>query len=491
MHPTWRYKLWTDEEALDLVATHYPQYLNMYIAYPSGIYRADFIRYCILDTYGGIYADLDFEAVQPLDDILNQNSFIVGHEPLPHTYLIYDKAFLVSNAIIASVPGHPIWQHVFSELVDSKNISNLLYRTGPFMLNNAILAYLEDHVLSKEWPITAASSQVLYPLYDISNNEVLRMQCARRNLLQNQQIMCNQLTQLGFTNPPLTPSALAVHHWVHTYHGTIANDKVLSITSIVDSHRVWIPSKPPPRPQRQAHITPIPRIIHQLSSTALSPDEKEYSRLCASKHFSWEHRHWTLGQVRDLIASSYSSHLPVYDAYASDYDRVLAARYFILHAHGGVFVDSDVECVQSFESLTSQYSLVLAHEPLEHTYIIYDADYHIGDAVIASSPGHVFWDAVFVVLTEAGPGPSTLDHAYELYERMPEPQKNSPLYIAPPYVFYPLYDSKNAAVQATCTRTRQSSRQNAICARLRKVGLYKQEIGPRSLAACHWLTARA
>ena len=52
-HPTWRLKLWTDEEALNLVSTRYPDLLKIYTKYPADIFRADAIRYMILHSYGG------------------------------------------------------------------------------------------------------------------------------------------------------------------------------------------------------------------------------------------------------------------------------------------------------------------------------------------------------------------------------------------------------------------------------------------------------
>ena len=52
-HPTWRVKLWTDEDALGLVAARYPDLLDMYTKYTADIFRADAIRYMILDSYGG------------------------------------------------------------------------------------------------------------------------------------------------------------------------------------------------------------------------------------------------------------------------------------------------------------------------------------------------------------------------------------------------------------------------------------------------------
>ena len=56
-HPDWEYRLWNDEDARTLVATHYPQDLTLYDAMPRNIMRADMMRYYIMDQVGGFYMD--------------------------------------------------------------------------------------------------------------------------------------------------------------------------------------------------------------------------------------------------------------------------------------------------------------------------------------------------------------------------------------------------------------------------------------------------
>lgn len=52
--------LWNDQEGIDtLVREHYPQYWNLYQAFPFHVMKIDFVRLCILHRYGGLYADMD------------------------------------------------------------------------------------------------------------------------------------------------------------------------------------------------------------------------------------------------------------------------------------------------------------------------------------------------------------------------------------------------------------------------------------------------
>lgn len=58
------YKLWNDEEIDNLVKESYPQYYSMYNEFPLHIMKIDFVRFCILHKFGGIYADLDMFCYQ-------------------------------------------------------------------------------------------------------------------------------------------------------------------------------------------------------------------------------------------------------------------------------------------------------------------------------------------------------------------------------------------------------------------------------------------
>lgn len=43
-HPDWQHALWTDADNRQLVAQHYPAYLDVYDSLPREIYRADMVR---------------------------------------------------------------------------------------------------------------------------------------------------------------------------------------------------------------------------------------------------------------------------------------------------------------------------------------------------------------------------------------------------------------------------------------------------------------
>ena len=59
LHADYEYRLWTDTEALRLIETRFPWFLETYLSYPYDIQRVDALRYFVLNEFGGIYLDLD------------------------------------------------------------------------------------------------------------------------------------------------------------------------------------------------------------------------------------------------------------------------------------------------------------------------------------------------------------------------------------------------------------------------------------------------
>ncbi|KAJ3127056.1 hypothetical protein HK098_006853 [Nowakowskiella sp. JEL0407] len=70
-NPEYQYTLWTDAQNRNLVVNHFPWFLETYDTLPKPISKADAVRYMYLYKYGGVYADLDVEALKPIDELLD------------------------------------------------------------------------------------------------------------------------------------------------------------------------------------------------------------------------------------------------------------------------------------------------------------------------------------------------------------------------------------------------------------------------------------
>eukprot|EP00937_MAST-01D_sp_MAST-1D-sp2_P005080 g5080.t1 len=222
-NPEWTYMLWTNDDNRRFMAQHYPEHTPMFLNYSHEIKRADAIRYFLLHHYGGLYVDLDFEALRPVDPLLAGHELVIGQEPWVHSHVLYDVDRLICNAFMASCARHPFWEGVHAELRARRHIvkggKHVMDATGPRMLNDAVAKY-EATPLAAEWPLYVPDYDAVYPYFD-AQNPSLRSTCDQpaAQLSARRKASCARLRKLGFYNAPLGPASFAVHHWQHSWVG--------------------------------------------------------------------------------------------------------------------------------------------------------------------------------------------------------------------------------------------------------------------------------
>lgn len=149
LYSDYEYILWGNENSLDLIKKEYPQYLDMYNNFEYPIQRADFIRYCILKLYGGIYADLDIVPEKKFTDetFYGTNSDV---------YLMKNNNFLkntigvITNSLMISKKGSVFWDYVMIEVEKRYKKpswkwigkhTKVLHSTGPIMITHVLNIY--------------------------------------------------------------------------------------------------------------------------------------------------------------------------------------------------------------------------------------------------------------------------------------------------------------------------------------------------------------
>lgn len=187
------------------------------------IKRADAIRYFLLDHFGGLYVDLDFEALRPIDDLLAGHGLVIGQEPYVHSRVLYNVDRLMCNAFMASCPRHPFWATVHAELEARKHITkggkHVMDATGPRMINDAVNAY-EASEAATTYPLFVPDAGAIYPNHD-TENPTLRPICQNKTgaLSARRVEPCKKLKENNYFNAPLTARSFAVHHWQHSWVG--------------------------------------------------------------------------------------------------------------------------------------------------------------------------------------------------------------------------------------------------------------------------------
>jgi len=96
-------------------------------------------------------------------------------------------------------------------------------------------------------------------------------------------------------------------------------------------------------------ITPkIPKIIHQIWLGGKLPDKfKKYCDTWQKFHPDWEYRLWTDSDISGMEMKKRN----LFDTVSNLGQKSDVLRYEILRKHGGIYVDTDFECIKPFDDL--------------------------------------------------------------------------------------------------------------------------------------------
>lgn len=156
LHPDWEYMLHTDED----VPEHLKDYINSCKHYSS---KSNIMRLYVVNKYGGVYCDTDFEWNKNIDCFLD-NTFIVAKQQ-PSVYC---------NAFFGSVADNEILKWQLNQVEDYYRLNP---PWGPGLLTLAIKKYKNQ--------VTDLPTKYVYPY----------------------------LWDRPFTPACIFPDAYLVHHW--------------------------------------------------------------------------------------------------------------------------------------------------------------------------------------------------------------------------------------------------------------------------------------
>lgn len=236
LHPTWEHWFWTLDDVRDLVVKHYSDHLVLYDSYQEPIFRADVMRYFVLHRFGGIYVDLDMEALKPLDNWTFHYNCLVSEECYEHTYVVREqKDANILNGFIACQRGHPFLKLAIDSLGEfaRKDFGNPLYATGPFFFNAVLQQY--EKLPSTGNTVTVVPPRYFFPTYDESESDTISGKCypgKLRQMLEKGQLVCRELLMHSFRNVR-SSDAYTDHYWVHAHMydaaWKMANAKMVSV----------------------------------------------------------------------------------------------------------------------------------------------------------------------------------------------------------------------------------------------------------------------
>ncbi len=140
----WEYKLWTDKDVKSLALHN----RDLYELSTNKGEQSDILRLELLSQYGGVYVDVDYECINAdiFEELHNQYDFYIGFEPIEHGVITTRYMFKMCNALIASIPHHPLIKHLIVNMKANylayRPFSGALERSGPSYLTRIICEYL-------------------------------------------------------------------------------------------------------------------------------------------------------------------------------------------------------------------------------------------------------------------------------------------------------------------------------------------------------------
>lgn len=154
--------LWDDEKIKKLLAEYFGLlYLETYNSYTIFAQKADFARYAILYTYGGIYLDMDMKCTKNLSDFLNCGVFFTSY--------IYPNIFKrYLNGIVGAKPSHPLFVVIFNNIFCNKDIKNVTKSTGTNLFYVSVQEYIKNN---SNHDIVIVDQKYLNPCHMFSNKD--------------------------------------------------------------------------------------------------------------------------------------------------------------------------------------------------------------------------------------------------------------------------------------------------------------------------------
>ncbi len=159
-HPDWEYRFYTDADNRSLVEEHLPEFLEAYDLFPYNIMRADFARFLYMYLWGGVYVDLDYACLQPLDSLIGTVEHI-GIPALPD-----NRFYQYHNAMLISEPGNEFWLSCAKEAVvyfDQAEHPRVEQLAGPLRIQESLLAHKPAFTTLSQKDVTPIDWGLLVP----------------------------------------------------------------------------------------------------------------------------------------------------------------------------------------------------------------------------------------------------------------------------------------------------------------------------------------
>ncbi len=151
INPGFEYRLWNEDSIRRVLDERVGAIFEKTVNVGA---KSDIARYAILERFGGLYADTDFECLRPVAPLVDRTSFLAG--------ITVDQSPQLMNSLMGAAPGHPFLRFLLDSLKDpllSVKDKAVLGSTGPHFLSRK---FFEGHSLTGDFDIVFPT-RVFYP----------------------------------------------------------------------------------------------------------------------------------------------------------------------------------------------------------------------------------------------------------------------------------------------------------------------------------------
>lgn len=153
------YTLWDDDMITNEMEEDNPKLYEIYKSTRQYAAKSDIARYYILNKYGGIYIDMDYEAFEnfywlfagDINFAVVMPSKVSGQKQLFNTYV--NSTYGINNCVIGSSKNSIILEYIINKINKNANknkIQNwkwIMTITGPTALENAVLKFKDKETI--------------------------------------------------------------------------------------------------------------------------------------------------------------------------------------------------------------------------------------------------------------------------------------------------------------------------------------------------------
>jgi mannosyltransferase OCH1-like enzyme len=308
-HPGWQLRFWTEDTLPDQLRR--PEAAERL---RSPAERADILRLEVVWRHGGVYLDPYFECLRPIDELIADTDL----------FAVQARSGRPTNTLFGATAQHPLLDQALDRIQP---------RAFPGYDETATGRRFFEHLLADQPTLTLLDSNLFYP----RTTKKLEHAHATSHELRPWKSLVEARKALMRAERRHQDARYEIGYWRQKYEEAAGGDAGAKQQEPgVDDGRAG------------TSALRIPRIFHQiwLGPDPLPEEYRRYQQTWLDHHPSWELRFWTEDDLPEQLRRTEAA-----QKLRNASERSNFLRLEVVWRYGGVYLDTDFECLRSLEPL--------------------------------------------------------------------------------------------------------------------------------------------